>query len=268
MGIRLSLGRFLLRLGTFIQSLPVVVMRPADLVEFSRQSYLRPPSVESWAEEGIVESGLKVEERDLLEAIPFTTGELLLLGVGGGREAIPLAHMGFQVTGVDYVPGMVQRARENAERRGLKIRGLVQEISQLQVQSGAYDVVWLSSGVYSCVPTRRRRVAMVRRIADALKPGGYFLFQFHRDPTQQPTRKTAFIRRAIAALTLGNLAYEPGDILWGNVEFLHAFASEEAVRAELKEGGLEVVCFQTERNPVRCGVVCRKRPATGQVNNM
>ena len=103
MSLRVSLARGLLRLGAFIQSLPVVVMRPDDLVEFSRQSYAKPQDVESWAEDALVDSGLTAEELDLLAAVPATTGELLLLGVGGGREAIPLARMGFRVTGVDYV---------------------------------------------------------------------------------------------------------------------------------------------------------------------
>ena len=46
MRVRVSLARGLLRLGAFIQSLPVVVMRPDDLVEFSRQSYARPRTVD------------------------------------------------------------------------------------------------------------------------------------------------------------------------------------------------------------------------------
>ena len=54
----------------------------------------------------------------------------------------------------------------------------MQEISRLDVPAGAYDVVWLSRAMYSCVPTRARRVEMVRRIARALKPGGFFLCQF------------------------------------------------------------------------------------------
>ena len=264
MGVRVSLARFLIRLGVFIQSLPVVIMRPDDLVEFSRQSYTRPRTVESWAEDDFVDSGLSAEELDLLRAVPGMGGELLLLGLGGGREAIPLTRMGYRVTGVDYVGAMVDRARENAARRGVSIEGLVQEISQLDVPAGAFDVVWLSSAAYSCVPTRARRVEMVRRITQALKPGGFFLFQFHRGQTLRQSGAGGFARRVIAACTLGNLAYEEGDMLWGNVEFLHAFASEQAIRLELEEGGLSVVRIQTDLNPVRCGAVCRKRPGTGQ----
>src|SRR4030042_4366171 len=178
MRLRISLARFLIELGAFIQSIPVVVMRPDDLVEFSRQSYARLHEVEGWAEDALVDSGLGDDELDLLTTVPETTGNLLLLGVGGGREAIPLARMGFRVTGVDYVAAMVERAKENATRRGVRFEGLVQEISLLNVPSNYYNVVWLSRAMYSCIPTRARRVEMVRRITCSLKRGVFFLCAF------------------------------------------------------------------------------------------
>lgn len=263
MSVRVSLARGLLRLGAFVQSLALMVMRPDDLVEFSRQSYARPRSVEGWSEDALLDSGLSSSELDLVAAVSDTTGNLLLLGVGGGREAIPLARMGFQVTGVDYVPAMVDRAIESAARRGLKIEGLVQEISRLDVPAGAYDVVWLSRAMYSCVPTRARRVEMVRRIARALKPGGWLLCQFHWCPSPRPPGRGRFLRRLFAACTLGNLTYEAGDTLWLDVEFVHQFSSEEAIRSELEESGLSVVCIKT--GPTLMGsAVCRKSLETGQ----
>jgi SAM-dependent methyltransferase len=264
MRVRVSLARGLLRLGAFVQSLAVVVMKPDDLVEFSRQSYARPQTVESWAEDALVDSGLSAVELDLLAAVPATRGDLLLLGVGGGREAIPLARMGFRVTGVDYVAEMVDRARENAACRGISIQGLVQEISQIDVGPGAFDVVWLSSAAYSCVPTRARRVRMVRRIARALKPGGLFLCQFQWRVGPRPSGRGWFVRRVVAACTLGNREYESGDTLWGSVEFAHEFTSEDAIRLELEAGGLSVVRILTDQTPVRGGAVCRKRMETGQ----
>ena len=264
MRVRVSLARGLLRLGAFVQSLAVVVMKPDDLVEFSRQTYAKPQDVEAWAEDALVDSGLSDDELELLAAVPATTGDLLLLGVGGGREAIPLARMGFRVTGVDYVAAMVDRAMENADGRGVRIEGLVQEISQLDVRAGAYDVVWLSRSMYSCVPTRARRVGMVRRIERALKPGGLFLCQFRWRPGPRLPGKGGFVRRVVAACTLGNLAYEAGDTLWQNIEFLHEFTSEDAIRSELEEGGLSVLRIQTDQTHVRAGAVCRKSPETGE----
>ena len=264
MSVRIRLARFLLQLGDFIESLPVVVMKPDDLVEFSRQTYAKAQNVEAWAEDQLVDSGLSAEEQALVTAVPEATGNLLLLGVGGGREAIPLARMGFRVTGVDYVAALVDRSKENAARRGVSIEGLVQEISQLDVPAGAYDVVWLSRAMYSCVPTRARRVEMVRRIARALKPGGLFLCQFQWNPNPQSAGKGQLLRRLVAAVTLGNLAYEEGDMLWANVEFVHAFTSEDAIRSELEAGGLTVLRIHTSQTTVRASAVCRKGLETGK----
>lgn len=263
MRLRISFSRFLIQLGSFVQSLPVVVMRPCDLIEFSRQTYAKPQDVESWAEDTLVDSGLSPDELDLLAALPAMAGDLLLLGVGGGREAVPLARMGFRVTGVDYVPAMVDRAKENVARRGVSMEGLVQEISRLEVPECTYDVVWLSRAMYSCVPTRARRVGMVRRITHALKPGGHFLCQFHWDPRTRLTRNGWLVRRLIAACTLGNLAYEEGDMLWCNIEFIHAFKSEEELRSELEEGGLSVIRIKVDSNSIRGGAICRKSVESG-----
>jgi SAM-dependent methyltransferase len=263
MSLRISLSRFLIQLGAFVQSLPVLVMRPDDLVEFSRQSYARQHDVEGWAEDALVDSGLGEDELDLLSLLPDKSGDFLLLGVGGGREAIPLSRMGFRVTGVDYVPSMVERAKENAAHRGVFLEGLVQEISQLDVPSNAYNVVWLSRAMYSCVPTRARRVEMVRRITRSLKPGGFFLCQFHWDPRYLLSAQGRIVRRMIATCTLGNTGYEEGDILWGNIEFIHIFTSEDDVRSELEEGGLTVTRIQTDPTSIRGGAICRKNLETG-----
>lgn len=258
MGLRVNLGRALISLGAFIQSLPVMVMRPDDLVEFSRQTYARPHNIEAWAENDLIDSGLSPDEIELLEASPAKNGDLLLLGVGGGREAIPLAQMGFRVTGIDYIPEMVNRAKENTAKRGIHIVGLVQEISQLDVPESAYDVVWISRSMYSCVPTRARRVEMVQRIGRALKQGGVFLCQFQWNPNPKPRGAGERLRRLAALLTLGNLAYEPGDMLWLNVEFVHAFSSEDAIRSELEQGGLSVARIQTSPIRNRGWAVCKK----------
>jgi SAM-dependent methyltransferase len=240
MKLHITLARSLLRLGTFIQSSAIMVMAPDDLVEFSRQHYATPTSVADWNRPDLVTGGLNSAEKSLLERIPFRTGQLLLLGVGGGREAIPLAQMGFDVTGVDFIPGMVEGAIRNAQLSNIKIRGLVQDISALNVLDGIYDVIWLSAAMYSCLPTRRNREQMLRRLLRALKPGGYFACQFHIYPGQPVSRKTAILQKILALITLGNRSYEHGDVLWGNVEFLHAFSSENDLVAEFTAGGFRV----------------------------
>ena len=264
MNIQIMTARYLLNIGKFLQSLPVVVMKPDNLIEFSRQTYAQPDDVDSWAEESLVDSGLTKDEQAFVQALPTKNGKLLLLGVGGGREAIPLSQMGFQVTGVDFVEAMVDKAQQNAIKRGESIEGLVQEISQLALPPDTYDVVWMSRAIYSSVPTRKRRVAMLHTIANALKPGGYLICQYHQDPQYNLSKKEVFIRRLIATCTCGNRDFEPGDILWFNIEFTHAFSSEDEVQSELAAGGFDVIQFFSDYIKTRVGVICKKQSHTTQ----
>ena len=251
---RITLGRFLIRLGGFIQSLAIMSMRPADLVEFSRQQYARHEVIEGWASDDVLSRGLNPLEKGLLAKIPLKDGQLLLLGVGGGREAIPLAQLGYEVTGVDFVPGMLQRAQENAAKEGLKIRGLVQEISQLEVPPASFDLIWLSRSMYSTVPTRKLRLEMLQHVRRALRPGGYFICFVHWEK-KRVSPKAELLRKIFALLTMGNLWYEEGDTLWGNVEFVHAFSSEAVLRSEFAEGGFEPLHLEIPESTMQGGAV-------------
>jgi 2-polyprenyl-3-methyl-5-hydroxy-6-metoxy-1,4-benzoquinol methylase len=258
MGYRIKTARFLIRLGKFVESLAIQVMKPQDLIKFGCQSYQNPGSVEGWSRRDFVAEGLIPCEKDLLKDIPLKKGSLLLLGMGGGREAIPLAKMGFSVTGVDFVPEMVEKATRNAREQGVEIEGLVQEISEIEISANSYDIVWLCSTMYSCVPTRKKRVEMLRKIRRALKPDGYFVCQFHWEPYRRYGSKSIFIKRLISYLTLGNLAYEKGDILWQNVEFIHIFSSEDNLRSEFEEGGFKAKKIYLPNDSVRGQAILRK----------
>ena len=255
---RIIFGRFLIRLGRFIQSLALMVMRPNNLVEFSRQTYATSRMVEGCGRQALAYPVLHPDEQTLLERLHLTRGRLLLLGVGGGREAIPLTQMGFEVTGVDFVPEMVEKARENAVRHGVKIEGITQEISKIDVPAGSYDVVWLSAAMYSCVPARGRRVEMLQRIGKALKPGGYFICQFRWDTEAGASRIWELARKIVAFLTLGNLWYEKGDTLSYNIEFIHAFSQEDEVKSEFAEGGFEVIHMHISEEILIGGAMLRK----------
>lgn len=258
MRLRIVSARFLIRLGGFIQSLALMVMRPNDLVEFGRQTYAGDKVVESFGCQDLVYPTLHLDEQTLLNKLPLKKGRLLLLGVGDGREAIPLAKMGFEVTGIDFVPEMLNKARENAAQHGMKIEGLVQEISTIDVPPASYDVVWLSAAMYSCVPTRCRRMEMLQRISKALKPKGYFICQFRWDTKDGPAHLWELARKVVAFLTVGNLSYEKGDTLSNNIEFIHAFSQEDEVKSEFAEGGFEVIHLHIAEELLLGGAVLRK----------
>lgn len=241
MSFRIAFSWFLFRLAGWIQSLPVFLMKPRDLIDFSRKSYARPNQVTGWSNTQFVSTGLFDDEVQLVEKMPGKTGRLLLLGVGGGREAIPLAQEGFEVTGVDFVAGMVAQAKENARLHNVEIAGLVQDISQLEVSAASFDVIWFSTALYSAIPTRRLRISMLQRVHAALREQGCVICQFSWDPSgpSYSTRRQR-VGALVALLTFGNRQFEDGDQLLGSLEFIHSFHSENELRSEFEAAGFSV----------------------------
>ena len=260
---RIKIGRFLVRFGKFVQSLALMVMKPDDLDEYTRQMYSRSNHVDAWSGDEILNRGLYPREEKYLEHIPVKKGSLLLLGVGGGREAIPMAERGFEVTGVDFVPEMVKRAEENALKKGLKINGSVQNISELNFPDSTFDIVWLSYNMYSGVPTRKKRIRMLKKINKILYSNGYFLCQFFWYSKPGYPKKIENLRKIFAYLTIGNIEYEQGDLLWQNREFTHAFASERSLRSEFREGGFKVYKMYIYEKEPEGAAILRKSSFSG-----
>jgi ubiquinone/menaquinone biosynthesis C-methylase UbiE len=202
-----------------------------------------------------VDAGLTRDERGLWEKVPCRAGCLLVLGGGGGREAIFFGHKGFGLTGMDFSEQMLAQAGDCAAQRGLDFQGWLGEISQIEAPAGSFDVVWISMFLYSVVLTRRRRVEMLRRIWKTLKPGGYLVCSFHWDPRARLSRKGELFRKALAWLTIGNIGFENGDFLFGTIEFRHAFSSEDELRSEFEEGGFQVVDIEILEGGLRGGAV-------------
>ena len=64
--------------------------------------------------------------------------------------------------------------------------------------------------------------------------------------------------KAVAWLTLGNTGFESGDILFGTIEFRHAFSAEEDLRSEFATAGFEVLYLTIFDRMMRGGAVLRR----------
>jgi SAM-dependent methyltransferase len=65
----------------------------------------------------MVDGGLEPREITLFEKIPLSKGRVLVLGLGGGREAIHFARLGFEVTGIDFIPEMAENSLRILKRK-------------------------------------------------------------------------------------------------------------------------------------------------------
>jgi len=68
-------------------------------------------------------------------------GKALDLAAGEGRNAIFLAHHGFDVDAVDISDMGLRKARKLAKEMGVKINTLVADLDDYQIQKGQYDLI-------------------------------------------------------------------------------------------------------------------------------
>jgi len=65
----------------------------------------------------------------------------ITLGCGVGRETIYLAQKGFDVTGVDFSTTTINRAKRDAQSKGVKVKFIQDDLTQLQHINGTFDLI-------------------------------------------------------------------------------------------------------------------------------
>src|SRR4029453_4167964 len=102
-------------------------------------------------------------------------GTALDIGMGEGRNALFLATQGWEVTGFDISEVGVQLARAAAQKKGLKVETVVDDVDRFDYGRQRWD---LGGGMYMNAMITRNAA----KIIDSLKPGGIIVVEgFHRD---------------------------------------------------------------------------------------
>ncbi len=99
-------------------------------------------------------------------------GAVLELGCGTGRVTIPLAQNGVEITGLDIVPGMVERARQKAD--GLPIEWVVADVRTFQL-GRKFRLIFESGSVFRHMLTRQDQEAYLGRVWEHLENDGQFV---------------------------------------------------------------------------------------------
>ena len=109
------------------------------------------------------------------EVADLEPGRALDLACGEGQNAIWLATLGWQVTGVDYSEVAIAKARGRAERDGVDAEFVCADLVTYEPGSSVFDLVVV---LYLHIPSRERHVVLDRATA-ALATGGTFLLVGH-----------------------------------------------------------------------------------------
>lgn len=127
------------------------------------------------------------EPSELLEGVVDTLpdGRALDVATGGGRNAIFLAELGYEVTGIDVSEEALEIARERAAKRGVSERfEFVQgDVESYEFSTNLYDVIVVSHyHSLNALPELKR----------ALAPGGVLCYEHRLHPPGDDSHRFRF----------------------------------------------------------------------------
>lgn len=102
----------------------------------------------------------------------MSSGKVLELGCGPGRNAVYFAEKGCSVDAVDLSKESLQWAKERAKEKGVIINFIQKNIFDLLIEHETYDIIYDSGCFHHIAP--HRRMNYLDLISHSLKPGGYF----------------------------------------------------------------------------------------------
>ena len=211
---------------------------------------------ESVPEVDDVDYGLDPWEQKVYLELLGRTDRILLLGCGTGRDLIPLVELGYNVTGLDPVPELVELAKANLAKRGL-IAPVHAGLAETWNVAGSYDVVLFSGACYSYVRPSALRVSTLRRIKACLPHGGRIIINY-RGLVRQ-SRLSTMLTGLAARLSRADWRPEPGDVFSRDyraqpiLRCEHLFVPGEVAR-ECQLAGLRVTRDQVRSEPFYCAV--------------
>ena len=126
-------------------------------------------------------------------------GAALDLGCGSGIWAVALARRGWQVTGVDFVPKALRKARARAEEAGVELRLLEGDVTSLPSDVGSGYQLLLDFGCFHDELTDEQRAAEGREATAAAAPDATLLLMAWKPSRRGPLPRGANMEQIQAA---------------------------------------------------------------------
>lgn len=133
---------------------------------------------------------MRFAERELARV---GTGRAIDLGCGAGRNAVPLAHMGWKVLGTDLSWPMLEAAAERARADEVRdrLRLVLAPMDGLPARDRAFDLV-IAHGIWNLAPSAAVFRRALREASRVARPGAaLFVFTFSRNTFSSDTEPVA-----------------------------------------------------------------------------
>jgi SAM-dependent methyltransferase len=126
---------------------------------------------EAWAsgDFSVFATTIVIVSEMLCEAVDLRAGQKVLdVATGSGNTAIAAARRGCEVTGIDYVPALLDRGRVRAAAERLRLELIEADAEELPFADESFDAVLSTFGVMFA-PNQERAAAEMLRVC---RPGG------------------------------------------------------------------------------------------------
>jgi len=142
--------------------------------------YLHSQEMVSGYDEQMATSPLAAFDVQFCEKVFTPPSKLLDLGCGTGRLCIHLTRKGFDCTGVDLSPEMLEKAKDNALAANVNVTFQSGNIVDLtNVPDASFDYAACLFSTLGMVSGYENREAVIRSVYRVLKPGGKFVLHVH-----------------------------------------------------------------------------------------
>jgi SAM-dependent methyltransferase len=170
------------------------------------------------------------------EVSDLEPGRGLDLACGEGQNSIWLAGLGWRMLGVDYSSVAIEKARGRAERDGVEVELLCEDLVAYEPEPAAFDLVLL---LYLHIPAEERRIVL-ERAASALATGGTLVLLGHdltniTDGVGGPSNPSILYTPDDIAAELPGLEIEKAERILRDVDGEERDAIDALVRARRPE---------------------------------
>ena len=206
------------------------ILGPGDLDAIDQRYHMRS----AFASADYSRRGLFVWERRCIEYLP-SSGRVLVIAAGGGREMMALAKMGYELDGCECNPLLAALANRVLEPVGCSVS--VVERDGFVAPRSPYDAVVVGWGAYALIRGRGKRVSFLTAVRSVVKSGAPLVLSFPtRSDRARGLRVTWMVANILRRLSFRE-PIEFGDSLHSYA--VHVFSRTE-LESEISQSGYDI----------------------------